>query len=493
MLRKSLYQFIALACLFLAGSTIHAQPGSPVLSSNSPSYFLPADTNEVLAEISLDEYLLLVVRNHPAAKQARLLDELAQAELTGVRGAFDPKVAAGYNHKQFDDKEYFQYVDTELKIATASPVDFIAAYNLTDGLYYNPELLTPDQGLVQLGLEAKLGRGLMIDRRRADLAIARLMVEENAFARQLILNDLYAAAATAYWDWAEAQAKVQIYQQTLALARDRFVSVRASYFNGDEPAIDTLEAYIQLEQRVVDLNESRIKLQKTANMALAFLWDEDGSPIEADLQNTPVSLEAVDLGIRIGSDWNENLDEVHPDLLRYDIKREQAQVDQRFAREQLKPDLTVKYLHQSTAPGAEPFAPSIGDQKILVGFAMPLFMRKARAQVQKADIKLRDIGFAQEGKQRLIEAKARALFAELDLLGGQIRSQRQIVRDRRRLYDAENLKFRIGESSVFVLQSRENSLIKAQLDLAGLLANYPRVEVELLRVLGRAYVEQDLD
>lgn len=438
-----------------------------------------------------EAYFEQVLAFHPVAAQARLLDEISDAAVRGARGGFDPKVAANWDNKNFDDKNYYQYLQTEVKVPTRSPINAVAGFNTTDGIFINPELTTPTAGLMELGLEAQLGQGMFIDQRRAALQKAQLLVIENEFTRQLILNDLLADATLAYWNWAESAAKVVIYEEAIVLAENRFESVRQIYLNGDEPAIDTLEAFIRLEQRRIDLSNEQIKLQKAANYAWAFLWQEDGTPQLPSDATQPSALESIEFGIQFENGfWNSEIIEGHPILGRYDIKTESAIVDRKWAREQLKPELNVKYVQQSLPPGNEAFAPSIADHKLAVGFSIPVFLRKARAEVQKADIKLESLALQRENKRRELIAKAEALRAQLNLLSVQIQRMNQIVIDYTTLYQAENIKFRTGESSLFKLQSRESSLIKARLEQAQVLANYPRVEVELLRVLGRVYLEE---
>ncbi len=437
-------------------------------------------------------YFNQVLANHPIASQARLLDAMSEAEVMAARGRFDPKIVANWDNKDFEDKNYYQYLHTEIKVPTRSPINGIASYNTSDGIFINPERTTPQAGLVEVGLEAQLGQGLFIDQRRADLAKAQLLIQANTITRRMILNDLLADATVAYWNWAESAANVAIYEEAILLAENRFEAVKQTYLNGDEPAIDTLEAFIRLEQRRIDRAKEVIKLRKAANFAWAFLWSEDGEPVFPDSSSMPSELSAIEIGIQFENGfWDSELIADHPALSLYDVKTEQAMVDRKWAREQLKPELNVKWLQQSLPPGNEAFAPTLANHKFAVGFSLPVFLRKARASVQKADIKLETLNLQREGKRRELLAKAEALRAELNLLVTQIQRQNQIVIDYTRLYQAENIKFRIGESSLFKLQSRENSLIKARLDQAKLLASYPRVEIELLRTLGQVYIDQE--
>jgi outer membrane protein TolC len=62
---------------------------------------------------------------------------------------------------------------------------------------------------------------------------------------------------------------------------------------------------------------------------------------------------------------------------------------------------------------------------------------------------------------------------------------RETVANYQRLLDAELRKFSIGESSIFLINSRENKLIDAQLKLIKLESSLPKLEAGVLWAAGR--------
>jgi len=62
-----------------------------------------------------------MLANHPIVRQAALLSEEARQELVQARGGFDPKLASGFDRKQFgnpDDAKslYYNKWANELKV-----------------------------------------------------------------------------------------------------------------------------------------------------------------------------------------------------------------------------------------------------------------------------------------------------------------------------------------------------------------------------------------
>ncbi|MFN5691249.1 MAG: hypothetical protein ACK46Z_02000, partial [Bacteroidota bacterium] len=123
--------------------------------------------------LSLPAVLDLVRNYHPVARQAGLITERADAELTAARGAFDPVVGWDVNRKTFDGKNYYNYSNGEIQIPFAAPLTLRSVLENTKGLFTNPEL--GDGKSSYFGIEVPLGNGLLIDKRRAALQQAKLM------------------------------------------------------------------------------------------------------------------------------------------------------------------------------------------------------------------------------------------------------------------------------------------------------------------------------
>ena len=89
------------------------------------------------AQLGLDDSLLLtytdflgvVLENHPIAKQAALRGQTGAQYLRVARGAFDPYLAAGYDAKQFAGKNYWQVLESSVRIPTWFGTELYAGFN----------------------------------------------------------------------------------------------------------------------------------------------------------------------------------------------------------------------------------------------------------------------------------------------------------------------------------------------------------------------------
>ena len=160
--------------------------------------------NDSVELLGMDTYIALVVNNHPIVKQSNLLTEVARQELRLARGAFDPKLEASLEGKHFDDKNYYNFLNTTLKVPTWFPLDPKVSFDRNRGEFVSRENLIPESDnfrQVTAGLSLPVCRGLFIDQRRADVKQAIIFQDLNEAERIKLINNTKLSAAKAYRDW----------------------------------------------------------------------------------------------------------------------------------------------------------------------------------------------------------------------------------------------------------------------------------------------------
>lgn len=442
-----------------------------------------------------ETYLEWVRLYHPLAKQAALLDRESAAELRLAKGNFDPKAYAEVDQKSFDGKNYYTIGEGGIKLPTSFGAELKAAYNWTNGVFLNPENSLPAGGQAVAGIRISLLQGLLIDERRTALQQARILSDLNAAERRRLVNELLLEAAKSYWNWALAEAGAEVYRQALRVAEQRFEGVRESYFRGYKPAIDTLESLIQVQNRQYDLNLALVELEN-ARLALSnYLWMPDETPavlsaaLRAPLPEDWLVPAATGLP-ELPANWTDE----QPDLQLYRFKLAQLQVERRWRAEQLKPRLDLEY--NLLADGFDFGGPDPNDGALQTLFAQnykwglqfsfPLFLRKELGKLQLTDLKLAQTAYQLSQKQLEVNNKVSAYRNLLANTRDQIELYAEVSANYARLLEAENEKFRIGESSIFLLNSREQKLLEAQLKLIKLQADYRKTLAALRWASGQS-------
>ena len=74
------------------------------------------------------------------------------------------------------------------------------------------------------------------------------------------VNTILYESVKAYWNWVIDYNHLMVYNNSIDLAETRFEGVKKSYQQGVEPAIDTLEAFIQLQNRRFSYNKAKLEL-----------------------------------------------------------------------------------------------------------------------------------------------------------------------------------------------------------------------------------------
>jgi outer membrane protein TolC len=148
----------------------------------------------------------------------------------------------------------------------------------------------------------------------------------------------------------------------------------------------------------------------------------------------------------------------------------------------LLPEINLEYNFLTDTPE---FINSFNTQDYKGGitFRMPLFLRKERGALKLARFKLQDAEFERDNAWVSIRNKVLAIYNELDSFDRQNALIGNIVVDYDRLLTAEERKFSFGESSLFLINSREQALIDARLKANEVQNKYLMAKAKLFQAL----------
>jgi outer membrane protein TolC len=439
-------------------------------------------SNELL--LTFKEYLGYVKRFHPIAKQAELTVSVGEANLLRSRGAFDPKINVDYNRKEFKDTEYFDQLNTTFKIPTWYGIELKANFEQNSGDFLNPEGFVPDDGLYSAGISASLLRGLLMNERMADLKAAKFFREQTKADRDILVNQVLFDAAIAYFNWLRAYQEAEIYNNFLENAQVRFQGIRQSALAGDIAAIDTIEAKIAVENRKLSLEQANLELFKKRLEVSNFLWIND-VPVELQEEVIPDTNPVLDIDTSfetMGLTLDQFTLDNHPKLRSLNFKIEALDVDRRLKANKLLPRLDANYNFLTETPE---IARSLNtfNYKGGINFELPLFLRKERGDLRLAKFKVQDAQFDLKNEEIVIQNKVIAVFNALESFSRQNELISTIVQDNRVLLSAEERKFSFGESSLFLINTRERNLINAELKSIEVQNKYYETKAKLFNSL----------
>jgi outer membrane protein TolC len=439
-----------------------------------------------------EQFIWFVKQYHPVVKQADLLKTQGENTIRRARGNFDPYLFTYFDNKQFDEKEYFRILNTGLKVPTWYGIELKTGFDQNRGIFVNPENNLPVGGLWYGGISVPIGQGLFIDNRRAQLKQAKIYAESTEAERKAILNDLYFEAIKHYWKWVEVYNQLKIYEESVELAQTRFEGVKQSFIFGDNPAIDTLEAYIQVQTRQMGKNQYEL-LYKNAKLELSnYLWFENNTPLEITDSLVPINYTSIPNVTTIPQDSITKIltqiEATHPLIQLYDYKLQSLEIERKLKTEMLKPKLNLNYNLLNEPIGSN-YLSQLSPQNYKWGieFSFPILLRQQRGELKLTGVKILDTEFNQQQKILEVKNEIQQYFNEQENLSKQITLFNSAVNNYQQLLEGEKQKFSLGESSLFLVNSREIGFIDAQVKLIELISKYEISKVGVIWASGEFY------
>lgn len=440
----------------------------PVLLFWSVVVFAQTDT----VPINERDFMLQAIRFSPTAENGLLQIAIKNEELNESKGSFEPKLGATYDKKNFEGKSYYDKINSGIKVKTPLGVKVSGGVDDNSGVYLNPESTVPMQGLAFAGIEIPLGAGMFTDSERTMVKQKRTELSAASLVYEMQMNDYALQAGQSYWNWYGAILQLNLALNARERAQKRFALVQNKYSIGEAAGVDTLESYINLQNREMLYFESLIKWQKAQRYVNNFVWDS--------IVNSSSLFPIIDSSYApeyLDAQTQRNFVNQHPLLTLLSADSLINALQTRLAREYLKPtvDLSFKLQEYVSEVGNFDYQPN---QNHYVGMRayIPLMFRKERAKVKqlgyKSDIienKKREVLVKLTNGLSISENNSKTLKENIDLL-------RKAQQNYFLLLEAEQTKFNLGESSLFILNSREIKWIEARNKYIKAYVDY-RVEV----------------
>lgn len=449
---------------------------------------LKAQTFSDSSSLSFLKFLEIVRSHHPAAMQAEIQIDKGDAEVLSARGNFDPQLYTDIAQKYFKGEQYYHLLNGGIKIPTWFGVELYAGYENNRGQNLNPQSYTPDAGLAYAGLSIPLGQDLILDKRRAQLRKAQLSQKMTIEERRLILNELIMEASEAYWNWYQSYHVFEVYTEGYNLAKERFTAIKRSAELGELASIDTVEAGIQLQSREISMHQARLDYMNAKAMLSIYLWQEGVIPLELGDNVFPLrerSIAPTESMYQTPPLDRSNSIENHPEVRFSQLKIEQLDIERRLAIEQLKPQINLKYNALNQPLGNNPIANySMKNYTWGADFQMPILLRNGRGALKMTQLNIQDATLALESKQAIIQMKADQATNEWSVTSQQIEIFKRTVNDLEILFNAELVKFSIGESSLFLVNTRESNFISAQIKLIEMISKNQKSLLKTYYILG---------
>lgn len=416
-------------------------------------------------KLSHQEFLNIVKNYHPLALKYQLQNKIANAEITKARGNFDPVLAGKLGEKNIDGTKYYEQKNVELGIPTWYGIDITGSYNYLDGEKLNNS--ETKGGLYQFGVTIPLAKNLMYDKRRAMLDQAKFGLKMTEAEQIVLTNELLLDAENTYWDWVKNYEIYKLQKSAVEINRKRLELTKKTYEFGERPAIDTVEAASQLQSFELQERNAYLNFVKSTQELQMFLWKDKQDLYEIAQLVFPSSSLDEHSGY---SDYEFLVQNVqsrqvqnHASLEYYLQKQNILESERRLKWQSFLPKIDFTYNFFNKENYKSDFLP-LFDNNFQYGLKLeiPIFQRQARADYEIAKLKISQNQQDSQLKLREVNTKIETYKYEVTNYFSQIDISAKNLNNYKRLLNAEETRFGNGESSLFLINSRENKLLDAR-------------------------------
>ncbi len=446
-------------------------------------FAITASAQDSLYYLSKDDVLSIVKQYHPVVQQASVKVDRYKAYITEARGGFDPKLNTTADQKTFDGQQYYSYFNPELKIPTWYGINIKAG---AEEIYGNRALSELTLGKsVYAGVEMSVLRGLIFDERRATLRKAQAMRDATLAEQRLVVNDVLFEAAKNYWNWVRAYQAFKMYDDITAITRKRLQFVRLEYKQGNRPAIDTVEAWTQVQTYELSKNEALLDFYTSGYELSNYLWLDNNQPFDWSINIIPdsIALERLEPEVSGVETFIDQALSNHPKLEMVAAKINAIEIEKKLKTQAILPqlDVSANVLNKGYGLPNEITTPFLeNNNKFSIDFSMPLAFRKERGAYRAAKLKLQEANLGQEYVTLELANKIRSYYNEVVILNNQIENYTAAYSNFQKMYRGELTRYNIGESTLFLVNSRENKMLQAKVKLLELKAKWRKSYAGLL-------------
>lgn len=457
--------------------------------------------------MTLEEAITLALRNNNNIDVSRNTVQIAEFNLRAARGVYDPVIAS---------ENYYESATTPTASAIGGAVngsvtqnrlvssagvagfspffggEYSANFNSSRTTTSNTNsFLNPQYpSSLTFTYTQPLFRNFRFDNNRRNIEIARktLGLTDAQFRQQAI--EVIAQVEQAYWDLVFALRNLSVQIDAVKQARTQLESNQRLVARGVLAPIDVVAATTQIttfEQNVYTAQESVTRAENTLKTLMlpdrtAEVWARAITPV------SEVSLDTPKIGLEIA--LTEALRN-RPEIAQLETTAEINQIDERYYRNQTKPQIDLVGSYTSAGLAGSPTARSIDERtgvtvvpqnlqggaftslgnlisqdyptyRIGVVVGLPWGNTIAKANLGRTRVEAQRIGNQRAQTEQVIEAEVRNSMQALKSGEARLASALASRQSAEQLYESEQRQFRAGTTTFYLVLQRQTELLAAR-------------------------------
>ena len=390
------------------------------------------------------------------------------------QAAFDTIISAKYDKKEYPISEG-EYYDVSLKTTTQSGIELLTSYRKAEGTQEYNNIKTGDQGELLVGVKLPVIALLKnTNTKKLNLDLAHLNSEKLKYNTDNKFRALYLNVLNSYYTLLYNKILVNLEAELLKISLERKKLITKKVQVGALAKISKLEAEQQIINRRQRYLSSKNSYENSFRVFLQYLnTSKDEFTQKYDLLNI---LEIQTL--------NTNLDEAISTAIdnRPDLKMLKYEQDKLHL--QRKNTALLKYPNFNLSLyGVHDFKYNEGF-KVALDMDFPLERNKYESTLKTINQNLKNIQAIKKQKIQRIKTSITNIVYSLNTLNENINYSEQELQLVKQLQKAENKKYMIGSSTLFMLNQREVYTLEVQKKVLKHKLNYLILKEDFYKEMG---------
>jgi len=438
-------------------------------------------------DISVDEAVTMALENNRSLEIQKLSPLVSEERVKSQEAAFDPDISAGLSNTASKSNSGTKSRRTRETLYLSRRL--YSGTEISIGASVDNNSSGSDNDLYSTGLSVSLTkpltRGAGTDVNTTGIVQARISREISHLRLRAYTESLVEEVIDTYWNFVLAKRKIEIYEESLDLARKQFEESEALVEVGKLAEVELVAARAEVasrEQSLIDVRgqvESlRLRLLRLLNPAQGeYMWELSLNPTEK------LTVPEVDLGEL--SDHIETATRERADLCEARLSLESGDLDVVKTRNGLLPYLGF-YINLGKSGYAETFRRSV-DQvfsdnynlQVGINASYTLGNRTADASYRQSLYNMEEAEISIENLEVMAVEEVRAAWIEVERARNKIEASGASAMYQEEKVRAESEKYRVGKSTSLDVVSVQRDLLQGRLNLATAKADYLKSIVAL--------------
>ncbi|NNG00388.1 MAG: TolC family protein [Desulfobacteraceae bacterium] len=449
--------------------------------------------------ISVKDAGLMAFENNRSLKVERFNPEINRTFEQEEAGRFDPVLEGDLTFQRTDTRRTGasddETIETDTTVSNISLEQFFpggttiaveAEGRTTDSSIQDDPFSTARLGLT---VTQALLRGFGRDVNLARLQRARLATEASVYELRGFSESLLTRVESAYWDYALAQRRIEIVEESLKLVTQQLDETLEMIRVGKmaEAELPAVQAEVALQKQGLinarsDLATTRLRLLRILNPSGPDFWNRDIELLhQARVPDT--RLDNVESHVALALQKRSEINEAKLNIERNDLELVRT-------KNGLLPKMDV-FIRMGKTGYAESFGDAVskvsGDHyDIAAGLSVefPVRNRGAGALHRRFRLQSEQSTEALANLVQLVELDVRTAYIEVTRTREQIAASTATRRLQEEKYRIETEKFRVGRSTNLLVAQAQRDLLVSRINEVQALINYLKALINLYRLDG---------